>query len=146
MFELFARKYRCLPALLLIPIVLPIAAAQDCTPVWTAIAGQPTASPVDWIGNLRTWDDGSGPALFVGGSRGLVRWNGTAWTTLLAPGGRAIRDLQVLTVAGQTALYIGVSGTSAGQGVHRWNGVAATRLGFGFDAFSIAHFSDAAGP
>ncbi len=90
---------------------------------------------------LEVWDDGTGPALYVGGdfttaagieANGLARWDGTAWSTLGDPAtaglfGRVLAiqphdfgDGEDLYVGG--ALFFGPG--EIAPGVFRWNGTA----------------------
>ncbi len=69
---------------------------------WAEIPGLPSSSPLGIeINSLCVHDDGSGPALFAGGTftsiggipaQNLARWNGTTWTALNYP--YTIRSLE----------------------------------------------------
>ena len=65
------------------------AAGQSCMPRWTGDFS--SGGPDDDVTCMATYDDGSGPALYIGGSfhavgslrsRGVAKWNGTAWQPL----------------------------------------------------------------
>lgn len=97
------------------------------------------------------FDDGSGPALYVGflGAVSLTggmtlgcigRWDGTSWSTL-GPGlNGAVRALDVFDDGSGPALYAGgefyASGSTSLNRVARWNGVEWSSLGGGLSGYS----------
>jgi hypothetical protein len=103
-----------------------------------------------------TYDDGSGPALFVGGSfavagsvvaNNIAKWDGHHWSAL-GPGlDGAVRAMLVH----QGALYVAGEFTHAGSVVvnriARWDGSSWSPLGSGFDApvRALAIFDDGSG-
>ncbi len=111
---------------------------------------------------LAVFDDGGGPALYVGGTfttaggapaRRIARWDGASWSAVgpVLYGG-AIEVLAVVDVGGGPALYAGGRFLSA-EGVAldriaRWNGSGWTPLGGGTDGpvFDLAVFDDGGGP
>ncbi len=84
---------------------------------------------------IARFDDGSGPATYVGGTlrfagdvatSGVARWNGSAWSAV----GNLLGPVEALCVhddGSGAALYAGTQG--AGGSVFRWNGAAWTSLG-----------------
>ncbi|MCU0304045.1 MAG: hypothetical protein MUC56_08320, partial [Thermoanaerobaculales bacterium] len=67
---------------------------------WSAVAG-PSGSGVDGdcVVSLTVWDDGTGPALYVGGgftsaggveARNIARWDGVVWSALEGPAGNGV--------------------------------------------------------
>jgi len=87
---------------------------------------------------LVVFDDGTGPALYVGGdftlagglaANHIARWNGAAWSTLgSGVDGYAVEAMAAYSGSGAPQLYVGGVFTSAG-GVHvhalaRWNGAS----------------------
>jgi len=74
----------------------------------------------DTVGALAVFDDGSGPALYAGGSfwhaggvlaRGIARWTGAGWAPLAGPlgdiGGPAVGALAVFDDGTGPALWLG---------------------------------------
>jgi hypothetical protein len=117
---------------------------------------------------LRTWNDGTGTALFAAGSFGqaggvtvnnIAKWNGSVWSPL----GSGISNVTQFGVAVLTdfddgsgsALYAGGEIYSAGgvvaNGVVKWNGSTWTALGnqqtgFGCCPVALTGFDDGTGP
>jgi hypothetical protein len=93
---------------------------------------------------LHAFDDGSGPALFVGGnftsaggvtSNGIARWNGATWSALGSGLDSGVGALEVFDDGSGAALYVGgdfthADGMSASR-IARWNGSAWSALGSG---------------
>lgn len=116
---------------------------------------------------LETFDDGSGPALYVGGAfsvaggvsvHSIARWDGTAWSDV----GGGVTEFQVGIVhalavfddGSGPALYAGgrfdAAGGIAAHGIARWDGTSWTPVGGGFDEFfsrvrAFATFDDGTG-
>ena len=91
------------------------------------------------------WDDGSGPALYVGGNflfasglrvNHIAKWDGTAWSALGGPSTPGtigvVRALAVWDDGGGSALAVGGDFTKAGgvtvNHVAKWNGTAWSAL------------------
>jgi trimeric autotransporter adhesin len=84
---------------------------------WSSVAGGLGTFP--WAASaLEVFDDGSGPALYVGGSfdnaggvpaARVARWNGAAWSGTQYPLGNAIHALAVVDEGNGSALYAGGS-------------------------------------
>jgi len=136
----------------------------------------PPGSPIAQIGSnsaasaLTTWDDGSGPALFVAGGfaqaggatvNNLARWDGTNWSALGDPPGlfgRAAYALAVHDDGAGPGLFVGGEFFTAGgviaNGVARWDGSSWSALGdppgVGNSAFSrveaLTTSDDGSGP
>ncbi len=117
---------------------------------WRPLGSGPPAtfSPaLSEVRALATFDDGSGPALYVGGFfdaiagqplRAIARWDGLAWSPVGA--GLADGSVDTLTVyddGSGPALYAGGSFTRSGatplNHVGRWDGVSWSRLASGAD-------------
>ncbi len=112
---------------------------------WTGVAGGLSGSAA--LGqSLLAFDDGAGPALFVGGSffnaggtpaSGMARWNGSAWSALGSgiQGGGGVAALAASAAGGASALYAAGELTHAGgvftNRVARWNGSSWSPLGQG---------------
>jgi trimeric autotransporter adhesin len=130
-------------------------AQTSCTGEWTPEVspgnGVTTYPPVygAYIDTLQLFDDGSGPALFAGGSfdlagalvcHGAARWNGSKWTS--ADYAQDFRDFLVHDFGSGSKLYAGTS-----SGVVRWTGSGwvsiGTATGGGVNALEI--FNDGTG-
>jgi hypothetical protein len=114
---------------------------------------------------LAGFDDGSGPALFAGGSfatagtssaQRIARWKNGAWSALSAdgPGGMngIVYALETFDDGGGPALYVGGSFTQAGataaSRIARWRNGAWTAVGTGLDldVYALLVFNDGSGP
>src|SRR5437870_2189668 len=98
------------------------------------------------------FDDGHGPALYVGGSfnragaitaHSLARWNGLGWLDANAGGGNTSIDaLCVFDDGSGPALYAGGSLTNMGDvpaaNIAKWNGTSWSALGSGVDGYVLA--------
>jgi len=130
----------------------------DCHPFWQADIGGMDGAVYAMI----VYDDGTGPALYAGGSfldvngvhaSGIAKWDGAAWTALgSGVTGREVRALAVYDDATGPALYVGGAFASAGgvpaSNIARWDGRTWTAVGSG-SACSIgalATFDDGSGP
>ncbi len=115
----------------------------SCVASWDGSNWSPLGSGVD--GNpateavyaLASFDDGSGPALFVGGSfhtaggspaAFVAKWDGVAWSSLSSGFNGTVRALTVFDDGAGPALY--AAGDFA-ERVARWNGSTWTVLGTG---------------
>lgn len=122
-----------------------------------------------YVHALAVFDDGSGPALYAGGSytpvgeaatKTLAKWDGTTWS----PVGLSLTDwvgnpmssrvfaLAVFDGGGGPALYAGGSFIKAGgavvNNVAKWNGTSWSALGTGIDSnvYKLRVFDDGDGP
>lgn len=137
-----------------------IAARADaqCTPEWLPGDGLPGLNGT--VKSSLVWDDGTGPALYVGGSftvagnilaNNIAKWNGTSWQALgsgVTATGRIrpfnpispFHDVYALA-AYNGQLIAGGSFTTAGGAranfIAAWNGVSWQPLGSGMN--SIVH-------
>ncbi|MBI4717282.1 MAG: hypothetical protein HY763_05720 [Planctomycetes bacterium] len=109
------------------------------------------------------YDDGSGPALYVGGTfntagpvvaRNLARWNGTSWSSLgggLDSAGASVNALAVFDDGSGPALYVGGAFTSAGGSpvshLAKWNGSVWSDVGGGTNqpVLALAVYDDGGG-
>jgi hypothetical protein len=143
------------------PLTLSQSAA--CSASWLPTFGeQPGTS--DSVHAMTSYDDGTGPALYVGGnfsragaalsSGGIARWDGDAWSSVGGgvSGGETIRALAVYDDGAGPALYAGgrfssVGGVAASM-VARWDGTAWAPLGSGTNdtVWALAVYDDGAGP
>jgi hypothetical protein len=118
---------------------------------------------------LAVFDDGSGPALYVGGTftfagtttvNRIVKWNGASWSALVGPSGvgvdNSVREMTVFDDGSGPALYIAGYFTTAGgvtvNHIARWDDSGWSALagtsGVGVNAFveALAVFDDGSGP
>ena len=123
------------------------ACALDCQPFWQSYVGGPLGVDAG-IGAMCVHDDGTGPALYVGGSFhnaggvpavGIAKWDGAAWSALGAGVGGGVADYVVALATYDSgsgpALYAGGHFASAGgapaSGLARWDGQAWSAIGAG---------------
>ncbi len=137
---------------------------------WSALVSPPggiTGSAS--INALAVFDDGSGPALYVGGTftfvgittvNRIVKWNGTSWSALVTPGGVGVSDtVNALTVfddGSGPALYVGGRFTTAGgvtvNRIARWDNSGWSAMavpnaeGVNAFVFALAAYDDGSGP
>jgi hypothetical protein len=116
---------------------------------WSAVGDTSSSSQYSIVFSLAPYDDGSGPALYVGGcfsgfggieANGIARWNGSVWSGLSGPSGTGVwgldyscvRSLATLSDANSTTLYVGGDFTSAGgltvDHVAKWDGLTWSAL------------------
>jgi HYR domain-containing protein len=135
-----------------------VSLAQGCAADWVPeFAGAGTT--LDYATAAEVFDDGSGPALHVGGmfttagvSRWRVaRWNGSDWEPLGADMGNAWHfSLAVFDDGSGPALYAGwTMGSGTGvDTVARWDGASWQPLGSGDigEVWALEVFDDGSGP
>jgi hypothetical protein len=100
----------------------PAPQGATCQPGWIpTFGGQPGTS--NDVRALAVFDDGSGPALSVGGAFGtagglaaarIARWDGSKWSALGSGVEGNVVSLTVFDGGGTSALYAGGSFTAAG--------------------------------
>ncbi len=115
---------------------------------WVALGSGVSGSGGPHVSALTVYDDGSGPALYVGGdfttaggvaAEGIARWDGSSWTAL-ANGiefGVGVNALTVHDDGSGPALYVGgpfwtVGGVPASN-ISKWDGSSWSGLGIGLD-------------
>ena len=119
------------------------------------------------VAALTVFDDGGGPALYVGGifttaggvsANNIAKWNGATWSSLGSGTGGPSPHVYALTVLDDgsgSALYAGGSFASAGgvtvNGIAKWDGSSWSPLGSGVGGpFPLVHaltvFNDRSGP
>jgi hypothetical protein len=113
---------------------------------WSALASPLPAIGFPSVFDMEVFDDGSGPALYVGGNfvasgsspKLIARWDGTEWSSLgsgmLGLAGGTVFALQVFDEGNGPVLFAGGSFTSAGgkaaDFVARWDGTQWSALGW----------------
>jgi hypothetical protein len=123
---------------------------------WSSVGGGLGNAPQQPVGALATavFDDGSGPALFVGGifttaggvtTGPIAKWNGTTWSGVGAPLNGTVFSLAVYNDGTGPALY--ASGNSfGGGGIARWDGLFWNPLPMSPGANVLYAFNDGIGP
>ncbi len=124
---------------------LPVSSLQKLTGAsWSSVGSgvlQPNGSQ-GAIHALEVFDDGTGPALFLGGNfvsadgvpaQGVARWNGASAAALGAGVSGVVQDLESFDDGSGPALFIGGGIATAGgvnvEGVGRWRTGAWSALG-----------------
>ncbi len=141
-----------------------LAASSTCQPDWIpTFGGQPGTGGS--INTCAVFDDGSGPALYVGGdfldvggvsASRIAKWNGTSWSPLGTGLNSSVHALAVFDDGTGPALYAGgrfsQAGGSSANLVAKWNGSSWSPLGLGLagglqqGAFALMVFDDGSGP
>jgi hypothetical protein len=119
---------------------------------WWPLGEGITSSGDMQITSLEVYDDGTGPALYVGGwfekagampAKNIAKWDGSRWSTV---GGGInsgyVSALRVWDDGQGPALYVAGSFTSVGgvsaNNIARWNGQAWSPLAAGVDGYYVA--------
>ncbi|MBX3323034.1 MAG: hypothetical protein KF757_08605 [Phycisphaeraceae bacterium] len=140
---------------------------------WSSLTGANGTGVNDVVRALQVFDDGSGPALYVGGNftiaggvaaNRIARWSGTDWSALTTQGGNGVggiqsarvQDLVVFDDGTGAALYAGGAFSTAGgvtvNNIAKWNGTSWLALagsqgtGVSSTVNTLAVFDDGAGP
>ncbi|NOT30808.1 MAG: HYR domain-containing protein [Planctomycetes bacterium] len=123
---------------------------------WSALgSGMSGAFPSVYA--LAVFDNGGGPALYVGGNfttpaSRIAKWNGSSWSALGTGMNGDVNTLAVFNDGGGNALYAGGLFTTAGgvsaSRMAKWNGSSWSSLGTGMnaDVMALSVFDDGAGP
>ncbi len=127
---------------------------------WSAL-GSGVAGPSPSVNALTVFDDGTGPALYVGGhfknaggvpANDIAKWNGSNWSALGSGMDNDVLALSVFDDGTGPALcaagsFTTAGGMSAGH-IAKWNGSKWSALGSGTDArvHALAVFDDGSGP
>lgn len=138
------------------------ASAQSPCPAWRSGFGLPGAD--DSVRAIISFDDGSGSALYLGGSftsvgeigaQHIARWNGANWSNVGDGFDGDVLALAVLDDGSGPALYAGGAFTLAGatmvNGIAKWNGTNWLPLGTGMsggtptDVRALCAFDDGSG-
>ena len=136
---------------------------------WSALTGPSGTGTSGTVTALAVWDDGGGPALYVGGSfvaaggttvNSVARWDGVAWSALVGPAatgvGSGVKALTVHDLGDGPRLFVGGSFSYAGglevEGLAQWDGwswspVAGTSgVGVDGEVLALSGFHDGTGP
>jgi len=161
------------PVLVAAPIGFDVASERYRIAAWDGSAWSALGSGIGGsdlaILSTAVWDDGNGPALYVGGHfqtageaqvGNIARWDGSAWSAVHGPGGGGpdgtVRALAVFDDGTGSALYAAgsfehVDGHEA-HGLARWDGTAWTGLGTPISPFlrpivhTLTAWDDGSGP
>ncbi len=128
---------------------------------WSNVGAGDPRQGFGTVDALAVFDAGSGPALYAGGSFTtiggvqaifLARWDGSQWSSVLAPGTLtfAVSDLAVFDDGNGPALYLSMGSTGPSGGVLRWDGAQLSSLpgaptGLAF-VNALGVFDDGSGP
>jgi hypothetical protein len=141
------------------PIVVSPQASCSGGYAWLPGLGTPGVSGL--VGALTVFDDGTGPALYVGGNftdsggvaaNRIARWDGTAWSPLGSGLNDRVHALTVFDDGTGPALYAGgwfiTAGGVAANNIARWNGAEWSPLGSGVSnaVLALTVFDDGTGP
>jgi hypothetical protein len=112
------------------------------------------------VHSLAVFDDGSGPALFVGGTFAhaggspaldIAKWTSAGWSAVGSGLNGAVESMHSFDDGSGAALYTGGSFTAAGavaaNRIAKWNGTNWSALGSGTDAtvFALTDYDDSSG-
>jgi len=126
---------------------------------WTPLGSGLGQSGV--VNSLAVFDDGGGPALYVGGGflspgggpgNNIAKWDGSGWSPLGTGMDSWVDAMTVFDDGGGPALYAGGGFTSAGgvtvNHIAKWDGSSWAPLGTGTDksVYALAVFDDGSGP
>jgi hypothetical protein len=155
-----SRAVRWAWAPVLAPVLAGGSAAQGQCLEWSALGVGVDST----VRAMAVYDDGSGPALYVGGhftqaggapASHIARWDGAAWSALGSGLNKDVFDLAVYDDGGGPELYAVGSFTMAGGApaayIARWDGDSWSDVGGGMsEAFNGVHalkvFDDGSGP
>ena len=130
---------------------------------WSSLAGGVAAPPPPWVTPwvlaMAVYDDGSGPALYVGGifttaggipASCIAKWNGNSWSSVGGGMNSAVNALLVHDDGSGQKLYAGggftIAGGSSIMGLARWDGTSWSGLPQGLlGVDSMAVFDDGNG-
>jgi hypothetical protein len=110
---------------------------------WSSVGGGVTGTLVS---SLRTFDDGSGPALYVGGffssaggvsANHIAKWDGSTWSAVGGGMNQGVYALSAFDDGSGAALHAGghftVAGGVAASRIAKWDGVSWTAVGGGLN-------------
>ncbi|HEX6885160.1 MAG TPA: HYR domain-containing protein [Planctomycetota bacterium] len=128
---------------------------------WSALgSGIDESERNEVVSALAVYDDGSGPALYVGGgftgaggapASNIARWDGSSWSALGSGMNWFVRALAVYDDGSGPALYAGGDFTTAGgvaaRHIARWDGSSWSALGSGMNGAveALAVYDDGGG-
>jgi hypothetical protein len=131
---------------------------------WSAVATtmtDPGPSGSHGIAALAVFDDGTGNALYAGGTfqtidgvaaSNIAKWNGSSWQSLASGVSKNVNALAVFDDGSGPALFVGGAFQSAGgtpaNFIAKWDGTSWTPLGSGLfgGPFAMKVYDDGTGP
>jgi hypothetical protein len=154
---MFFRRIAACVQLVVVASVLAARSDAQC-PNWVTGFGLPGLEGSVFA--FTEFDDGSGPALYAGGSflqgggkilEHIGKWDGTTWTPLGEGVGGDVNTLAVYDDGSGPALYAGGNfGLAGGMNINciaKWNGTTWSPLGSGLGiVHALAVFDDGTGP
>lgn len=137
---------------------------------WSPVGGGVSSPGVSTTRDMTVFDDGNGPALYVGGSfvnagtvvaNGIAKWDGTQWQALdqgvgdgiiSSVGNGSVSSIAVFDDGSGPGIYAGggfsVPSGVAASNVASWNGSSWSALGQGLNNYveDLVVFDDGTGP
>ena len=128
---------------------------------WSSVGGVGGVPGSEAVNALIVFDDGSGPALYVGGSfasasgvaaNNIAKWDGQSWSPCGAGLSGTVRALAVFDDGSGPALYAGGQFTTAGgvpaRHIAKWDGQSWSPLGSGVNGTvrALTAFDNGNGP
>jgi hypothetical protein len=128
---------------------------------WSALGSGTTGITGSNVSALAVFDDGSGPALYAGGSftlaggvsaNSIAKWDGSSWSALGSGIVGSVTALSVFDDGSGPALFAGGTFTSAGgastSNIAKWDGSSWSTLDSGVNGsvFALLGFDDGSGP
>lgn len=123
---------------------IQLAQASACTPSWLPVFGGDDPGPNQVVQALEVFDDGTGPALYVGGgftrasgvtANYVAKWDGTNWSSLGTGVDNGVRSLCVFDDGTGPALFAGgdfqTAGGAPASHIAKWDGSNWSTLGTG---------------
>ena len=141
---------------LAIAVLAGTCVAQPCEPMWETLG----AGVAGVANDLVVFDDGNGPALYVGGlftsagganANRVARWDGQAWSPLGVGVNNTVIAMTVFDDGGGDALYVGgvflMAGGNPAVRIAKWDGQTWSPLGAGASSSvqALAVFDDGNG-
>src|SRR5262245_47584000 len=133
---------------------LALSLGSGCQPGWIPTFGEQPGTDDD-VSALAVYDDGGGPALYIGGNfvsaggtatNRIAKWDGTSWTALGSGASGFVRALAVYDDGSGPALH---AGDNLGL-VRKWDGSTWSALGSasfgGGSVLALTVYDDGGGP
>jgi hypothetical protein len=108
---------------------------------WAELSGPGDTGTDGLVYSLVVWDDGTGPALYAGGSftnaggtaaSNIARWDGSGWSALASGTSKTVRALAVYDDGSGAALYaagdFSTAGGIAAELIAKWDGTSWSSL------------------
>ena len=146
------RRVSTVFAVVAIAAALTATATGQCVMDWADGFAAPGTAARSWgdVLAMTVFDDGSGPALYIGGrfetvgntiAQRIARWDGTSWSAVGDGLGGNPYALAAFDDGWEPALYAGTD-----SGVWKWDGSSWTYVGFNRWVHALAVYDDGSGP